>query len=84
MYDFWDFLKFIGQVAILLAVLLALVFGSAIAVDRISQSYSCQQYSDMGIQVHYNFWTGCMARHSQFGWIPVDEYFKTLNLNVQQ
>jgi hypothetical protein len=50
----------------------------------LTQSESCDAYADMGITVQYNFWTGCMAQHPVFGWMPTSEYFKVLNLNIPQ
>ncbi len=44
---------------------------------------TCNQYKNMGIDVIYNFWTGCMANHPKFGWIPVEKYFEVLNLYVK-
>jgi hypothetical protein len=43
---------------------------------------SCQQYSKFGVDAVWNFWTGCMANHPKFGYIPVEEYFRTLNINL--
>lgn len=43
---------------------------------------TCNAYAQMDIETQWTFWTGCMANHPRFGWIPVDEYFRILNINI--
>lgn len=68
---------------------LVLIFGLILisvvvigGVVYIAQYNSCQDYSSMGIDVQYHFWIGCMANHPKFGWMPTDDYFRTLNINI--
>ena len=58
-------------VSIVTLVLLLLGWGNKV---------TCNQYIELGIPAQWKFWTGCMANHPKFGWIPVDEYFKTFNI----
>jgi hypothetical protein len=67
-----------------IVVVFALILGLLAGVAAISQYNSCQQYDKMDITVQYEFWTGCMANHPKFGWLPIGEYFKVINLNIPQ
>lgn len=47
------------------------------------QQIGCGTYrTQFGVETVYNLWTGCMANSPKFGWIPVDEYFRSINLNI--
>lgn len=74
----WDGLKFVGSILLISVLIVSLIFSGLM----LTTYPACQSYQHMGIQVQWSFWTGCMAHHSQFGWLPVDEYFKTLNVSV--
>lgn len=41
---------------------------------------SCNTYHSMGVPSQWNLWVGCMAEHPKFGWIPVEDYFRVINL----
>lgn len=72
----WDIIKIIGIFVLIIAAFLLLVA----AIMSITTYNTCQQYSKLGIDTIWNFWTGCLAKHPEFGYIPVDEYFKTFNI----
>lgn len=63
-------------------VLLALIFAPFVGFDVLLNYNSCKRYESMGIPVDWDFWGGCMANHPEFGWLPINDYFQTLNLNV--
>jgi hypothetical protein len=74
--DFWEYTKVIVPVVLifLLIILLLVLFFS------FGDYKACNAYSLKGIETQWNFWTGCLANHSKFGWIPIEEYFKTFNI----
>lgn len=74
--DTWDTIKMItcGIISILGAIFIIYAILTLFSIP------SCIQYAKMGIETKWNFWTMCMAHHPKFGWVPVDEYFKILNL----
>lgn len=74
----WETIKYIGM-ALLCAIL---VLSLVVLLINFLGVKTCQQYAKMGVETSYNFWTGCMANHSKFGWVPVDEYFRVINLNI--
>jgi hypothetical protein len=79
--DFWDsdawvYIKIIGGTFLAFSLLIGLI----ILFLSISSKNACNFYSLKGIETQWNFWTGCLANHPKFGWIPVDEYFKTFNI----
>ncbi len=77
--DAWDTIK---TWTIGLLIFTGVVFG-IVYLFYWMNSTACTQYKSMGIDVMYNFWTGCMANHPKFGWIPVEKYFEVLNLYVK-
>ena len=74
--DFWEFCKFMFPVVFLIFLIIFLVFG----IDAYFTYKTCNAYLVKGIETQWNFWTGCLANHPKFGWIPVEEYFKTFNI----
>ena len=68
-------LKFFGSVLTILAV--------AIAIACWGNISECNAYADLGVQTRWNFWTGCMALNDQFGWFPIEEFFRSVNLNIR-
>lgn len=80
---FWDsagleVIKIISGAILGIAVLFVLVSIPLFLMGRAT----CNAYSGMGVDVLWNFWTGCMAKHSEFGWLPIEQYFNSLNLNL--
>lgn len=42
---------------------------------------ACSKYVEMGVPAKWTgIWTGCMAEHPQFGWVPVDNYFQIIGI----
>jgi hypothetical protein len=78
--------EFYEEYGVLINFALVIVFSFALLLSFVAlvQSRACDAYADMGITVQYNFWTGCMAQHPVFGWMPTSEYFEVLNLNIPQ
>ncbi len=76
--EVWDFLKLVIPIILVALGILVAIIGIGYLLDK----NSCNAYSTMGIDVIYNFWTGCMANHPKFGYIPIEEYFRTLNLYI--
>lgn len=77
---FWDSSEYI-EIKVVLVALVGLALAIyLIAMVKLAQ---CNAYSDMGIETLWNFWTACMGNHPKFGWIPIDEYFRILNLSIQ-
>jgi hypothetical protein len=74
--DFWDSTKFIGGILLLFA----LIIGLIILFFSFGDYKACNAYSLKGIETQWSFWTGCLANHPKFGWIPIEEYFKTFNI----
>lgn len=78
----WNFIKivvsaFLGVFSVFL--ILFLIIGT---VTILFGSIECTEYAKLGIETRYTFWTNCMANHPKFGWLPIDEYFRTINLNI--
>lgn len=76
--DAWDYTKII----LLIVGLIVLILLCGLVPTVITTKSACTVYAQQGIEVMYNFWTGCMANHPDFGWMPVDEYFNTLNVRI--
>lgn len=72
----WEYGKIIAA-CVLVGLLVLLVLTLSVGFFN---SIICGQYAEMGIEARYNFWTGCMANHPEFGWLPIEEYFRTINL----
>jgi hypothetical protein len=80
---FWDSDAWIYTKSILVVLLgTVAIISLMIFISSLVGKVSCNSYAEMGIPVQWNFWVGCMANHPKFGWIPVDEYFSVLNLNI--
>lgn len=47
-----------------------------------SDKMTCISYAKYNIEVSWSFWNGCMAKHSQYGWLPISKYFEIMNLFV--
>jgi hypothetical protein len=81
MDTFWDSDAWMYTKIVLATIFWAMVGMGIIAiVFTIVDSRICAAYSSKGIPTEWSFWTGCLANHPKFGWIPVDEYFKTFNI----
>jgi hypothetical protein len=80
---FWDS-EYWGAIKIIFWIIFGILvfFSFVIGLVSVISSNTCQEYSKMGIDVVWNFWTGCMANHPKFGYIPIAEYFRTLNINL--
>lgn len=81
--DTWDGIKFtIKFIGILLVILIvAALILSVIVIPAFWFSHnSCNSYLEMGIETQWRFWTGCMANHPEFGWLPISDYFRTINI----
>lgn len=78
--DTWENIKVISIGIGVIAGVLLVLFGILGGIMSIQSYFTCTQYKDMGIDVIWKLWTGCMANHPKFGYIPIEEYFKTLNL----
>lgn len=76
----WGYIKFVLTLVLALSALLFLIFAIIGIPPLIYAKYACDSYAKMGVKVVWDFWAGCMANHPQFGWMPVDQYFKTLNI----
>ncbi len=74
----WEATKIFGST--ILAVFF--VFFLIALVGSFFSSIGCTEYAKLGIETRYTFWTNCMANHPKFGWLPIDEYFRTINLNI--
>ena len=53
-----------------------------IFVGAVIDNLTCDSYQNLGIPAKWGLWTGCMAEHPKFGWIPISEYFRVINLNI--
>lgn len=62
-----------------LTVLGVVIYVLLIYPDQKTCSTLAQQF---GLETQWNLWTGCMVHSEKFGWIPKDEFFKFLNLNI--
>jgi hypothetical protein len=76
--DVIDVLKFLAPIVLGVVVIFSVVCGLVIVFNY----NTCQTYAGMGIDVQFHFWGGCFANHPKFGWVPVNEYFRILNVNV--
>lgn len=74
--DAWGFVKIVFTALLCMSA----VVGFCVLLIGFFSNLTCQQYIKMGIDAKFNLWTGCMANHPKFGWIPIDDYFKTINL----
>ena len=74
----WEGIKILFNITVVVVVL----FGAFSLLITGTGMASCNQYRDMGVETIYKFWVGCMANHEKFGWVPVEEYFRTINLNI--
>jgi hypothetical protein len=77
--DEWETIKRITLILLWMVFIVALFTFGFIFVGK----HSCDSYGNMGINVMYDFWNGCMAKHEKYGWVPVVEYFKILNLYIK-
>ena len=78
--NFWDEFQPIIIIALIFIGVIACIVGFSLTINY----NSCQEYVAMGIPAQWHFWSGCMANHPKFGWVPVDQYFKILNINLPQ
>lgn len=69
---------FIVKGLLIIVVVLSILIVPSVLLDY----KSCQRYESMSIPVDWDFWGGCMANHPEFGWLPVKQYFQTMNLNI--
>jgi hypothetical protein len=76
--DAWDVTKIV-LASLLATVLVFLIIWAAV---NLGSEYSCNGYKSLGVNVQYSWRTGCMALHEKFGWVPVAEYFRVINLNI--
>ena len=74
----WQVLKIVSAYVLGTFAVILLIFWLAVFASK----STCNSYAEMGIDVQWNFWTSCMANHPKFGWVPVAEYFKILNVNL--
>lgn len=73
----WDAIKYIiGTIGAI-----AIVVGFIVGISSLVNYNSCMAYKDLDINVIWKFWTGCMGNHPKFGWLPIDEFFRTINVN---
>lgn len=80
---FWNSSTFRAIINFLVWVLVGLtVLAGILAITYWVDLSECNAYGNMGIEVRYNFWTECMAKHPKLGWLPIDDYFRTINLYV--
>lgn len=77
--DSWEIITFWFKVILVIIAIILTFCGIYYFID----SNTCNQYKNIGIDVMFNFWTGCMANHPKFGWIPIEKYFEVLNLYVK-
>lgn len=83
-YTFWDSNTWETAKFILTSLLtIAVAAYLAVSLGNFINSISCMKYQELGIDTIYSFWTGCMAKHPVYGWVPVEEYFKILNVIIK-
>lgn len=75
--DNWEY--FAKPLLIVLAVML-LVIAVIIFLSAGSSYLACKNLAEFDVVTRYNFWTGCMAYSEKTGWLPSEEFFKTINL----
>lgn len=77
--DTKDFFKIVFWVAFWLLVLGFFVYFLIVYPDiKVCSTY----HTNFGLETVWNFWTGCMIHSEKFGWIPADQFFQIINLNV--
>ena len=76
--DTFDTIKIIFTIMLVTV----LMFSVAASIYATMSKAACNQYADFGLKVIWKFWTGCMVEHPKFGWVPADQYFKILNINM--
>ena len=74
--DVWD--DWGIAITVITIALLSLI--TITAVTSLISRATCNQYSLLDINTKYNLLTGCMAQHHKFGWLPISDYFRTVNL----
>lgn len=79
--EFWDEYKTIISSLLLFIAIFLIVFGIVALLAITTEKATCNSYIAMGIPAKWTgIWTGCMANHPKFGWIPVQKYFEIINL----
>ena len=78
--EFWDEYGSLIAVIFWTFVGILVTMGTVVAIVNWGNHRTCDAYSLMGIDVSYNFWTNCMANHPVFGWVPISDYFRIINL----
>lgn len=69
---------------IIRATLITLVVFAVLLFTIVSlRNHACMIYQELQINTMYNPWTGCMAKHQVYGWVPVEKYFEILNVIVK-
>lgn len=78
--DTWDSIKFTVKFIAITLLIITLTI-SVIVIPSVWLSHnSCNSYLEMGIETQWGLWTGCMANHPEFGWLPISDYFRTINI----
>jgi hypothetical protein len=77
--DAWSNIKIVLLGILAAFGVLALIVIPAIILNKLS----CNSYAKfVEVPVQWNFWTSCMAKHPQFGWMPIDEFFRNVNVTL--
>ncbi|HJU59251.1 MAG TPA: hypothetical protein VJ583_05845 [Nitrososphaeraceae archaeon] len=72
----WESAKFFFRIIGLASLLL--IFFSVFNI--LLSNASCNSYEKFGVETVYDIWAGCMAKHPKLGFIPVEEFFRTINI----
>ena len=75
----WFEIKFWAGIILMLCMVIALIIVPVSLADKAK----CTSHARLGIPTEWQFWISCMAKHPEFGWIPVDRYFEIANLYVK-
>lgn len=66
---------------IIMVLTLIFIVGGFLSLPYFIGKNSCLTYiNKFNVDAVWNFWTGCMAKHPQFGYLPIDEYFRVINI----
>lgn len=78
----FEFLRMLLMVFLGMALILFIIFLITTLIGSLTSLAKCNSYLEMGVNTQFNFWTGCMANHPKFGWVPVEKYFEIINLYI--
>jgi hypothetical protein len=75
MNDMW-------KMVLVVVVICLILVGFGVGGYALISSNACLNYANMELQAKYSFWTGCMIKDSKLGWLPSEQYFNHISLEV--